>query len=439
MRFFPQLAVVLSTVFLLVFVTGCDDPAPGTPGSVTLPPVVTLNSSAGLVSFNQELSLSSPSFTVNVSGQDGDAMLRDLAILENGTLIPSAQLEFSTGQTANNPILTTGADASGFTYEIIITPTVNTVGDATYSFRLTDVDQEVATTEVTITYTEEAPTVDLLVEGGFVSEDVTIENRVPSFDVRLEYDDTADSIASITVLEDGVVMPAEALTYNDGAFTAMNPLILLPAESRGGIFNINVRPNVTMDGSRTYTFRVTDRNGVSAERSVTVTYVIPPGTALTFDMSGVFFNASGLMLGGLDLDNGTAVAFDSDAAEIEDEGVNLDEADAEKWRAQISASNDAELRIADLSVLGDGVTFDNVSVIEEIAAAFDQGNATLGGSDDVPDTRGDDSDSEIVTTRLTGGEVFAVRRAGRTYLVRIDDVNFVDGSNNDSYTVSIKY
>lgn len=441
MKLFFRFAAVMSAAFIVIFSTGCGTDTPGTPGGVTLPPVVTLNSGAGLVSFNQELPLTTPSFIVSVSGEDGDAPLRDLAVLENGITIPAAQLSFRTGQTSNNPILTAGTDANGFTYEIEITPSSIVAGDATYSFRLTDTDGETATTQVTITYTQNGPAVDLLIADGFVSGDVTIESRYPSFDVRLQYDDTVDSVASITVLEDGVIMAAEALTYNnDEDFLVSNPLGLLVEERSGGTFDINVDPDVAVDGSRTYTFRVTDVSGVSTERSVVVTYMISAGTATTFAMEGVFFNASGMMRGGLDLDNGTAVAFNSTEAEIEDEGVNLDLGTAEKWRAQISATNDAELRIANLSaVIGDGVTFESINVMEDIAEAFDKGEAELGGDDDVPDTDGDLRNDEIVTTQLQGGEVFAVRRGDRTYLVRIDAVNFVANSNNDSYTVSIKY
>ncbi len=437
MRLFSRLAVVLSAAFIVIFSAGCDPDTPGTPGGVTLPPVVMLNSGAGLVSFNQELSLSTPSFIVSVSGEDGDATLRDLTIQENGVNIPPSQLNFRTGQTANNPILTAGTDANGFTYEIEITPSNTVAGDVTFSFLLTDTDNETANTEVTITYTVTAPTIDLLIEDGFVSGDATVNNFNTDFDVRVLLDDTADSLATLTILEDGVAMDAAQLTYS--GFTAMNPLQLLPAEALGITFTINIDPDVSMMTSRTYTFRVADVNGITAERSVVITFDPPMGTALTLDTMGIFFNSSGSMLGGLDLDNGTTVGFNSIDAEIEDEGVNERIANGEKWRAQISATNDAELRIANLSILGDGITFDDVVFTEDIALAFDEGNATLGGSDDFPNTDGDLSQTEIVTPELLGGEVFAVRRGSRTYLVKIDAVNYVANSNNDNYAVSIKY
>jgi len=437
MQLFSRFTVVIAAAFIVMFAASCGEDTPGTPGGVTLPPVVTLNSGTGLVSFNQELPLSTPSFIVSVSGEDGDATLRDLTIQENGVNIPASQLNFRTGQTSNNPILTAGADANGFTYEIEITPSNTVAGDVTFTFRLTDTDNETASTEVTITYTVTAPTVDLLIEDGFVSGDVTIENRNPSFDVRLQYDDTADSVATITVLEDGVAMPAEALTYNDGAFTSANPLTLITEERSGGTFKINVKPTIDMDGSRTYTFQVTDVNGVSAERSVVVTYVIPPGTATTFSMGGVFFNASGDGNGGLDLDTGTSVSFNSPEAEIEDEGIDLNSS-GENWRTQISATNDATLKIANLAGLGDGVTFDDIDTVEDIEQLFADG-AAPGGNDNFPDADGDTSTTEAVTAPLQEGDVLVINRGTRTYLVRIDAINFVASSNDDSYTVSIKY
>jgi len=122
MRSLFRLAVIFAAFFIIVFSAGCGTDTPGLPGGVTIPPVVILNSGAGFVSFNQDQSLNTPMITVSVSGQDGDALLRDLRIQENGVNIPTGQLNFLTGQTSNNPIATLGADANGFTYDIEITP-----------------------------------------------------------------------------------------------------------------------------------------------------------------------------------------------------------------------------------------------------------------------------------------------------------------------------
>lgn len=419
MRIFSRLAVVLSAFAVVLFSAGCDPETPGGGGGVTLPPVVTLNSGADLISFNQERSLSNPSFVVSVSGEDGDAPLRDLAVLENGTVIPAGQLNFISGQTANNPILTSGTDAGGFTYQIEITPSNTAAGDVTFAFRLTDTDGEVANTTVTITYTVTRPVIDLLVEDGFVSGDATVTNFNSSFAVKVRLDDTADSLATFTVLENSTLVPASQLTFNGGAFTSMNPLILIPEEGVGVTYTVEVNPDVTMLETRTYTFQVADVNGVIAERTVSITFD-PPASDLTFDTTGVFFNASGTMLGGLDLDTGNAVAFNSADAEIRDNGINLNLPMDQNWLATIRAINGAVLVAVDLSTIGDGTTFTDVLTTATISTAFDNGGAPPAGAVQV-------------------GDVFAVRRNDRTYLVRIDEVNYTTTDNNDNYKVSIKY
>ncbi len=140
------------------------------------------------------------------------------------------------------------------------------------------------------------------------------------------------------------------------------------------------------------------------------------------------------MNGGLDLDNGTAVAFNSGEAELQDEGINLNASPGtENWRAQISGVNDAEVRLADVSMLGDGVTFVTVNTQEMIQMAFDQGSA-LDGNDDFPNADGDLSADEEVSQPILGeamdrpGEVFAVRKGDNYYLVRFDAVNYVAAS-----------
>lgn len=317
MRILYRASVLVTAAFLLLFSFGCDtETGGGGGGGVTLNPEITLNIGTGLVGFNQELPVDTASFIVSITGNDGDALLRDLAILENGLTIPNTRLNFRTGQTSNNPILIPAGDQEGFTYEVEITPDVAAAGDLTYEFRLTDADGEVATTTVTISF-------------------------------------------------------------------------------------------------------------------------VAPTTDLTFNMTGVFFNASGGGDGGLDLDNGMATTFNSPDAEIQDEGIDLNTA-GENWRTQLSSVNDAVLRIADLSAIGEGLTFDEVLLTSQITAAFD-GGSMPNGNDDFPDADGDVSSNEVVTQPLQVGDVLVIQRADRTYLVRIDEINFVDSSNTDNYVVSIKY
>ncbi|MEL7159802.1 MAG: hypothetical protein AAFN92_03515, partial [Bacteroidota bacterium] len=323
------------------------------------------------------------------------------------------------------------------TYEIEVTPTNTIAGPVTFTFRLTDTDNEVASRDITITYTVSPPIIDLLVADGFVSSDLTLSTFNPDFAVRLNLDDTEDSLASLTILEDGTVLDTSRLNYNNGAFTPMNPLTLVDTERAGATFDVRVSPENVTDETRSYTFRVADLNGVTAEQTVNITFETPPGTPLTFDTTGIFFNASGEQNGGLDLDNGTAVAFNSTEAEIQDEGIDLNTA-GENWRTQISSVNDAVLRIADLSSLGENTSFDDIGTQEQIATLFTNGSVP-DGNDNFPDADGDQSANEEVTQPLREGDVLVVRRGDRDYLVRIESITFVASSNDDGYTVSIKY
>ncbi|MTB52882.1 hypothetical protein [Lewinella sp. W8] len=435
MRLLTRISLVVMAFALVIFSSGCEEDTPGG-GGVTLPPTITLNSGPDLVSFNQELPLSNPSFRVSISGEDGDAPLRDLVIQEDGLTIPFSQLTFNSGQTSNNPIAIASGDQNGFIYEVTITPSNTQPGPVEFTFRLTDTNNEVATTSVTITYTQQLPMVTLVDEAGFVTSGDTVSTLNPTFTARVTLDDTANPLETLTILEGGTIVDASRLTFNGGAFTALNPLTLLPEESTGVTFDITIDSPGAMEGSTTYTFEVADDQGNVGFADLVITF-ITPATDLTFDANGIFFNASGSGNGGLDLDTGTAVAFNSTEAEIEDEGIDLNMA-GENWRTQISATNDAVIRTVDLSTLGDGVTYDDVVLTSEIESLFDGGAAPT-GSDNFPDADGDTSASEIVTEPMQEGDVYAVRRGDRTYLIRIDEINFVANSNDDSYTISIKY
>ena len=451
MRNLLHFSVALAALFLVLFSSGCGEDVPGPGGGgVTLGPVLNLNASPGLVSGDQDLDLLNTTFTVNITGQDGDAPLRDLAILENGTTIPAGRLNYRTGQTAQNPLLIPTVDELGFTYEIEITRgSAIMPGNATYEFRLTDDNGEIDTERFTINYIQVGPTVELGVRDGFVSGDATVATRRGVFDVRVVTTPTGADLSTLTVLENGDVMDADRLLFNAGPneFDGTNPLMFAQGEMSSVVsYNIRISPENVGEEMRTYTFRATDVNGVSTETSVNVTFMPPPGTALTVDTTGIFFNASGPNRGGLDLDNAMAVRFNSPDAELQDEGINTRIAPGmENWRAQISAANDdVQVRAVNTVDLGDGVTFATIQTQEEIQEAFNAGTM-LDGDDDFPNTDGDQSRDEEVSRPLTGetvdlpGEIFAVFRNDRYYLVRIDAVNYVANANTDNYEVSIKY
>lgn len=442
MRIFTKLLLGLLALTIVVFNTGCGDDGPGLPGGVTLDPTITLNTGADLVSFDQDRDLSDPTFTVSVDVNDGDNPLQSLSIRENGSLIPASQLSFQSGEISNNPFLITGDATDGEVYVIDITPSNTDEGEVEFEFRITDTEQNSSTTTLRINYIQAGPSVEFQIGNGLISSNDTVRTRNTSFDVRLLLagPNAATNLGSITVFEDGEVLPASQVLF-DGSNNG-NPIGL--SSSNTTTLPLTITANDAAGQTREYTFRVTDANGGETERTITIFFDTPPGTALEFDTTGVFFNASGMQNGGLDLDNARAVSFNSPNAELQDEGINLNLV-GENWRHQISAgAAGVVVRTADLSQIGDGTGFDDIETVEEIETLFDGGSA-LDGDDNFPAVPGDPTSNELVSQPINGadanseGEIFAVRRGNRTYLVRFDERNFVAGSNGDNYRVSIKY
>ncbi len=292
MRLITRFLLPLTALYLLFFSFGCDDATSGV-GGVVLGPEVSLASGAGIIDADTDLDLAAASFTVSIRANDGDAPLSSLTIQENGTNIPTARLTFLNGLTAQNPILIPGADAGGFTYDVQISGNNGMTGPSTYTFLVTDQDQESDFETLTINFTQPTPMVELLIADSLVSGDATINSIGGVFDVRINLTTPGPLLREFAVLEDGELMDASELSIlNQGGMTS-NPITLATEEGMGTMFGMTIDPDDTEDGTRVYTFRATDANGVSGETSINLTFEAPPGTPIAFDTTGVFFNASG--------------------------------------------------------------------------------------------------------------------------------------------------
>ncbi|MEO0788736.1 MAG: hypothetical protein AAFY36_08745 [Bacteroidota bacterium] len=442
MRNFSHLLLVLAGLYLFLFNTGCGEEGAG--DGTALPPEIQLESGAGIISSTTDLPLGDP-FTVRVRLDDGDALLRSLAISRDGINVPFGDLTFDGGSlTSNNPFLIPGGSASGVTYDITITPSTPSVGANTYLFTVTDEDNQFASVGLTINYTDAGdPTAVLEDDAGFISGDATLTTSNENFDVRVTLDDNGTNpITSLSISEDGSLLPANNLEFLNQTFDPANPLALISSEQQGVSFDIRVTPTSTSQGTRSYTFEVTDDRGATGSVTINITF---EGTNLENTLMGVLFNqGGGVGTGGLDLDTGTGTGSNDAAAEIQDEGIDTDIVVANNWRRQISAANDAVLREVNLSALPDGFSFASVITQEQIIAAYDTG--------DTPD--GDDSSCNCTDTvsneevsDVSVGDLFAVLRGGRYYLIEIVEVNNVvddpgtpeNENNDDNYVVNIKY
>lgn len=443
MKNYAQYLLLFVGLYLLVFSTGCPDD--GTGGGTSLPPELLIESGAGLISTNTDLPFGQ-AFTVRVRLDDGDAQLASLAVTKDGINVPFSELTFDNGAiTANNPLLITGADRTGVTYDITISPATPTTGSNTYLFTVTDADGLFDSQGITINYLSNPPTLALVDVAGFISADATLTTLNTSFDVRITLDDADNLLSSFSVYEDDVLLPATNLDFNDGQFTAANPLTLIAAEQMGTTYDLEITPTSTAEGTRSYRFELTDTQGQTGTLLLRITFE-PSNLEMT--ITGVLLNsAGGVGSGGIDLDTGSETGSSDADAELQDEGVDLNLVAEDNWRQQISSVNDAVLRVVDLSALPDGFSFATVTTQEQIIQAYDTGTTPDG--DDNLSLPSDNTAGEDVTQPLQGGELLVVLRNNRYYLVEVVSTTIVlddpstplpqNEANDDFYELNIKY
>ena len=278
------------------------------------------------------------------------------------------------------------------------------------------------------------PSIALVADAGFIADDATV-NVGESIKVKVSMSPGSADLNTLTIYEDGAKMDLARLEGVAG-----NAALLAGSNKQGATIEVEILPDasVTTEGVYTYAFEVADDEGQTATASIVLTTEIPFTDIETTIENALFNQAGPAGFGGIDLDTGESTGSNDDSAELQDEGIDLDVVASNNWRRQISGANGAEVVfIDDLSKVIEGLTFDDVQYVEQILAAFDAG-ITLDG-DDSNCNCSDGTNGEMVSQPVNEGDIFAVRRDGRTYLVSISSVNVTESDNDDSYMLSIKY
>jgi hypothetical protein len=288
---------------------------------------------------------------------------------------------------------------------------------------------------------------------GLTSADATLAPG-ETFAVELSALPGDNPLQTFTFLVDGVAPDAASIgdyfndfTLNGTAETPNNPAGLFGSFKDGATIGIEIVPFGQVDGTIvTYSFEIADEVGETAIVSLDIE-IVDPATPIDTTLTGLLLSQAGPAgTGGLDLDTGEGTGSSDSDAEIQDEGINEDfpQSTSANWRRQISSANNAQIRQADLNALPENFSFDNVTSKEAIEEVFNTGTALDG--DDSACNCTDSTTGEAVSEQLNGGEVFAVLRDGRYYLIRIDDVVLVytgqdnqPGNNDDYYEISVKY
>ncbi|PHN01741.1 hypothetical protein [Flavilitoribacter nigricans] len=219
----------------------------------------------------------------------------------------------------------------------------------------------------------------------------------------------ASPLDSLIVYADGVKVPADSLLFG-GTAVGGNPIVLIGEEKT--TFNTELIIKTADQGTKTYTIELKDESGAS----VSTTFDL---TVLVEYTATIVNNRDGQNLGGLDMDTGNTVAFNSPLAEIRDKGININLPNAQNWYQQILPVNGAELRVPDLTV-SENFSYDNAVTRAIIVAAFDSGIAK--------------TESDPVQQ----GDLFLVKREDNYYLMQCVSVNVTANNNNDFYEFNVK-
>lgn len=405
----------LSLVFMVIFSAGCDGTGNGN-GTDALGPTLTLAAGDDLVSTDASVPFATGSFTVRIDVNDGDNTLNTLTITEDGNTIPATNLEFDNGNTtAQNPFLILGAAQSGTTYDVKVTPSSLTANETrTYAFTVTDSNNKTATQSVSVTFAATPPTVTF--GAGGLQADANISTRTAPFSIQVVGSSTESQIASVAFYENDVLLPADSVRFGNDEPLTTNPELITP-----NVANFDrtytIHPVSPAAGARTYRVELTDAFGGVSSQSITITFFTPTVESI----EGILFNAGGPEgTGGLDLDNGQGTGSNDPAAELKDEGIDLSApTNAENWKQQIRAINNAELRALTPGNMPDGFNFNTVSTLEEVIAAFNAAQQIT------------------VSEEVSVGDMFAIKRGNNYYLMLVTEVNVTENDNGDNYVVSI--
>lgn len=245
----------------------------------------------------------------------------------------------------------------------------------------------------------------------------------------------SSNLKTLTVYEDGNKLATDRISLRDlnsgDDVTVQNPLLLLGDYVNGFDFEIGLDLQDDIS-TKAYTVEVEDENGQIQSLTINIS-TIDPGTPIEMTLEGVLLNQAGPAgQGGLDLDDGSSTGtLASDPTqidgEINDEGIDLALPPADNWKRQISAMNDAEMRIPGASFPVD-FNFGDVSTKEEIQAFFD-------GGDPLPNPDG----GELISDPVEIGDIFFVKRGSKYYLLEVTDVVPTTSDNSDKIVFDVKY
>lgn len=225
--------------------------------------------------------------------------------------------------------------------------------------------------------------------------------------------DTGSSLLSnVNVFLDGVKISIadEILTTGNGpdSYIPSNPALLTGFDTEGTTIDYGIHLS-SIDDTVTYTWVVTDAEGLTDEVSLTIITATPEPDIE--EIGGTFYNNAGNGAGRIDLETGIAylTGDETGLSDIED-GGNV----GGEWAKLVHPFNGATFRTPI------GISYSQFVNFTEISDAWDNG-------------------VDVAEYDVTVNDNFLVKDPdGRIYAVRFDVVTDNAGDDNDTYDILIK-
>ncbi len=404
---------MLLLIVASIFIVGCEsDPGGGT--DFELGPSVTLHSDAALTMAPEA------KFVIDFSATPGDNKLNAFTVYEDGVKVPASRLLVDGTQPGDAAVLLFDSDIDGITNKMVtITAQSAAATTASYEIKVVDKINKSESIFVDVTTVGEPPVFSV---GEPTIFDGAEQNT--KIAVKLTASSGSGTLANISVLENDVLLDASRIGFSNYTITD-NPFPLEGDDVNGFEDATLFITSADSEGTFIYDIIITDEFGLNSTDQYTIItksdVVLTPIDLLT----GILLNSAGPSgTGGLDLDTGNSTGSSDAAAEIKDNGINGNST-ATNWIQTISGVNGSVVKYLrpGMNGLSESFTFGGLEFKEDIASLFDNGIAFS------------DNTSEVINT----GDMLVVQNSGKTWILRVMEVNVKTMGNSDNYVFSVKF
>lgn len=247
---------------------------------------------------------------------------------------------------------------------------------------------------------------------GFISSDVSIPIYSP-VKMKLTAVKGSQPLKYIQVKVDGMQLPPLSFKVN-GSDANANPALLIGAD-KDGITNTYEFASSTEPDTLVYEFTIADDKDSLIVQSLSVIFTGTPATTRATGL--IVYNYSGNRHGGLDLYNAKVVSGNDPNAHVRDFGV-VDPQSNFTWVKKFKPLQGSIIKNPPT-----GLSFAEISYVEDIIYLFDNGSNDVGSID---------------TKVLAKGDFFVVKNGTSYFAISIDNLTATANDNLDNYEVSLK-